>query len=510
MREQVIKTNANVKALTYCDLQYISLKGLREVLRLYPEYAQKFVSEIQHDLTYNLREGHGADVDWESNGGLVNKLPSIQEDEEGDEEEQGSLSRATRSPLRLTRGLSSPLRSPLMPSRPFRPPTENIRPATLQIPLVSFSSAPAELSPRFVDGIETETSGNAAQKFEFSTSAAQSTSPPSLDPGIQEQAETRQSISKLSQEMGSLSQQVSQLSQEMQEITRLLRPLLLLGSQPILSALTPSMTPPPSSASAPSIGSPPVIPPPAPPCSPQPTGCSLIDSVEPGALELPVCLVPSSTTLQKRTSPQSFAGCVPKKSPPPAERGVTGGRSSPRAPSNGLTDSVQEQRPPTSRTTSPSLSFSLSISSSPSPTLSTSPCQGPHLSHANRARALRAPLASQDSPLAHVSHCSAPPSLSNSPGNHRHRVSPVSSSSTPLIPAPPCTPPSCPHPSPLSPGSLDSLKEVQACFAPQWHRDAAVASVSSPNLEAGHVAMEMQEWGTQSEHISFIDEEGPP
>lgn len=61
-REQVIKTNANVKALTYCDLQYISLKGLREVLRLYPEYAQKFVSEIQHDLTYNLREGNNTDV----------------------------------------------------------------------------------------------------------------------------------------------------------------------------------------------------------------------------------------------------------------------------------------------------------------------------------------------------------------------------------------------------------------------------------------------------------------
>ena len=63
-KEQVIKTNANVKALTYCDLQYISLKGLREVLRLYPEYAQKFISEIQHDLTYNLREGHGADVSF--------------------------------------------------------------------------------------------------------------------------------------------------------------------------------------------------------------------------------------------------------------------------------------------------------------------------------------------------------------------------------------------------------------------------------------------------------------
>ncbi|GCB81619.1 hypothetical protein scyTo_0023162 [Scyliorhinus torazame] len=59
--DQVIKTNANVKALTYCDLQYIILKGLREVLELYPEYAQKFIEDIQHDLTYNLREGNDAD-----------------------------------------------------------------------------------------------------------------------------------------------------------------------------------------------------------------------------------------------------------------------------------------------------------------------------------------------------------------------------------------------------------------------------------------------------------------
>ncbi|KAM9829096.1 voltage-gated delayed rectifier potassium channel KCNH8-like isoform 7-T8 [Syngnathus typhle] len=61
-QEEVIKTNACVKALTYCDLQYISLKGLREVLGLYPDYAQKFLTEIQHDLTYNLREGHSAEV----------------------------------------------------------------------------------------------------------------------------------------------------------------------------------------------------------------------------------------------------------------------------------------------------------------------------------------------------------------------------------------------------------------------------------------------------------------
>ncbi|KAF5899629.1 potassium voltage-gated channel subfamily H member 8-like, partial [Clarias magur] len=197
-REQVIKTNANVKALTYCDLQYISLKGLREVLRLYPEYAQKFVSEIQHDLTYNLREGNNADVDWESNGGLVKKLPSIREDEENDEE-QHSVSRAPRSPLRLTRGLSSPLRSPLLPPRPFRPPTDHSRPATLQIPVVSFSSAPPELSPRFVDGIETESNSGSVPRFEFSSNLPHS-APPSPCPVSQEHVETRQSISKLSEE----------------------------------------------------------------------------------------------------------------------------------------------------------------------------------------------------------------------------------------------------------------------------------------------------------------------
>uniref|UniRef100_A0A8C7Y285 Potassium voltage-gated channel, subfamily H (eag-related), member 8 n=1 Tax=Oryzias sinensis TaxID=183150 RepID=A0A8C7Y285_9TELE len=55
---RVIKTNADVKALTYCDLQCINLKGLYEVLDLYPEYSHHFVQDIQQDLTYNLREGH--------------------------------------------------------------------------------------------------------------------------------------------------------------------------------------------------------------------------------------------------------------------------------------------------------------------------------------------------------------------------------------------------------------------------------------------------------------------
>lgn len=60
--DQVIKTNADVKALTYCDLQYIGLRGLCEVLQLYPEYASKFTADIHQDLTFNLREGSEMEV----------------------------------------------------------------------------------------------------------------------------------------------------------------------------------------------------------------------------------------------------------------------------------------------------------------------------------------------------------------------------------------------------------------------------------------------------------------
>lgn len=60
--EQVIKTNADVKALTYCDLQHIGLRGLCEVLQLYPEYASKFTADIHQDLTFNLREGSEMEV----------------------------------------------------------------------------------------------------------------------------------------------------------------------------------------------------------------------------------------------------------------------------------------------------------------------------------------------------------------------------------------------------------------------------------------------------------------
>lgn len=50
------------QALTYCDLKCIHLNGLVDVLRLYPEYQQEFANDIQHDLTFNMREGYEAEV----------------------------------------------------------------------------------------------------------------------------------------------------------------------------------------------------------------------------------------------------------------------------------------------------------------------------------------------------------------------------------------------------------------------------------------------------------------
>lgn len=53
----MLKTSADVKALTYCGLQQLSSRGLAEVLRLYPEYGAAFRAGLPRDLTFNLRQG---------------------------------------------------------------------------------------------------------------------------------------------------------------------------------------------------------------------------------------------------------------------------------------------------------------------------------------------------------------------------------------------------------------------------------------------------------------------
>uniref|UniRef100_A0A182WMG7 Cyclic nucleotide-binding domain-containing protein n=1 Tax=Anopheles minimus TaxID=112268 RepID=A0A182WMG7_9DIPT len=88
-QDTIVKSSGDVKALTYCDLKSIHMGGLVEVLRLYPEYQQEFANDIQHDLTYNLREGYEAEEETENNGPCL-ALPSISEDDENQSDAETS------------------------------------------------------------------------------------------------------------------------------------------------------------------------------------------------------------------------------------------------------------------------------------------------------------------------------------------------------------------------------------------------------------------------------------
>ncbi|XP_044753445.1 potassium voltage-gated channel subfamily H member 8 [Coccinella septempunctata] len=107
----VIKSSSDVRALTYCDLKCVHMQGLVEVLRLYPEYQQQFANDIQHDLTFNVREGYEAEQESEGNGMPSLTLPSISEDDENaQEEEEGGNSPISpnRSPLHIANLSNSP------------------------------------------------------------------------------------------------------------------------------------------------------------------------------------------------------------------------------------------------------------------------------------------------------------------------------------------------------------------------------------------------------------------
>ena len=89
----VVKSSADVKALTYCFLECIQVPDLLQVLRLHTDFREQFANDIQHDLTYNLREGFEQDDDEV----LLHRsrLPSISEQSDGSAEREVSV----RSPI---------------------------------------------------------------------------------------------------------------------------------------------------------------------------------------------------------------------------------------------------------------------------------------------------------------------------------------------------------------------------------------------------------------------------
>ncbi|KAM6312181.1 voltage-gated delayed rectifier potassium channel KCNH4 [Podargus strigoides] len=314
--DQVIKSNADVKALTYCDLQYIGLRGLCEVLQLYPEYASKFTADIHQDLTFNLREGsemeglcrysrsprlsQAPQPRLESGATPEKPLPSILEDqEEPDEIFQRSPATITRRKLLLPQ-LSSPARrgslssllgdelcqisalrrncrSPARCCRSRSPSPQcwrdaqlseqedsaGRRPAKLLIPSLH-TYGPPDLSPRVVDGIEDNGGTSEPQTFCFnvdpplqstardSPMAGTSVDGPAL---VMEAEEIQQNIRRLKEEIDRLNQEVSHLRQELLRMTELLRSHL--GAPQPSATAPPSPPPAPPSSRSPPPSSPP-------------------------------------------------------------------------------------------------------------------------------------------------------------------------------------------------------------------------------------------------------------
>ncbi|XP_030364161.1 potassium voltage-gated channel subfamily H member 4 [Strigops habroptila] len=314
--DRVIKTNADVKALTYCDLQHIGLRGLCEVLQLYPEYASKFTADIHQDLTFNLREGSEMEglcrysrsprlskapqPHPESGAAAGKPLPSVLEDEEEpDDVFQHSPATIARRKLLLPR-LSSPARrgspssllgdelcqvsalqrncrSPARCSRGRSPSPQSLReqegragrrPAKLLIPSLH-ACGPPDLSPRVVDGIEDNGRTSEPQTFcfnvdpplqrtarDYPTSGTNAHSPALA----LEAEEIKQNIMRLNQEINHLNQEVSHLSRELQRMMELLQSRLGAPQPPACPYRLPAAAPPPPAPVPPS-------PPPAPPSS---------------------------------------------------------------------------------------------------------------------------------------------------------------------------------------------------------------------------------------------------
>ncbi|KAJ6658211.1 hypothetical protein lerEdw1_001478 [Lerista edwardsae] len=280
-KEQVIKTNADVKALTYCDLQYISLRGLFEVLELYPEYSSKFMADIHQDLTFNLREG--SEIEGllrfsrsprlsqphpESGVAPEKPLPSIQEYDEDPEDffqpspatithrklllsnlnspvRRGSLSsllgddllqfsalrRTCRSPARCSRGSSPSPRCRREERLSDSEGSHSQKPGRLLIPSL-MNYGPPDLSPRIVDGIEDDGGSSETQTFSFNVDQPLQSSVQEAPVSGTEQAnpllatdadEIKQNIRRLNQEINNLNQEVSHLSQELQHLMSLLQ-----------------------------------------------------------------------------------------------------------------------------------------------------------------------------------------------------------------------------------------------------------------------------------------------
>ncbi|KAL4629687.1 potassium voltage-gated channel subfamily H member 8 [Arapaima gigas] len=244
INERVIKTNADVKALTYCDLQCINLKGLYEVLDLYPEYSHRFVQDIQQDLTYNLREGHEShasifilffsvvkmSMETKGNGRVIRCYPSITEDQEEDDEEDEATPLAPDSERQREYCVDNMCGASQHPRQDAGRDNNGTR--LDHKPRIHHSTVnsldPSNLSPRIVDGTEDSDGTENPSAFRFSQSQPHPAGNPTQKTGTV-QVSTKELAEKMEETRGQLhqlNQEVSAMGQEVAELGRGLRLLM--------------------------------------------------------------------------------------------------------------------------------------------------------------------------------------------------------------------------------------------------------------------------------------------
>ncbi|KAL7381896.1 hypothetical protein ABVT39_013080 [Epinephelus coioides] len=264
--DRVIKTNADVKALTYCDLQCVNLRGLYEVLDLYPEYSHHFVQDIQQDLTYNLREGHETHVkarlsttalDSQSgvrrNGRVVQGYPPIietqeehEEDEEEEEEEDEAMSVSLSSERNRAVNLGDTGGKSLQSRSSQKTAGQSSRRSRRKIQEITLTTLdPSNLSPRIVDGTEDSEGTEGSLVFPFSTSqgcpvneptSASASATDILQISTAELAakaeETRGQLRHLDQQVSNLGREVADLGRVMKRMAQLMETLMSSTPQP--------------------------------------------------------------------------------------------------------------------------------------------------------------------------------------------------------------------------------------------------------------------------------------
>lgn len=206
-----------------------------EVLRLYPEYQQEFSNDIQHDLTFNLREGYEAEAEESDVNAPSLALPSISEDDENQSDADHGGSPRTAALLRSPLLLKSPRRKFLQRESSLTTLRERVE-RQRSVTVKSLEDTTTETDSKSLDGLNLENVVGGAGSYQDVNSAGMSVAvdAAAVVVGGQKQFDR---LDSLHQDVAALSIEVRNAIQALQEMTysRLASNVQLCGFPPARS-----------------------------------------------------------------------------------------------------------------------------------------------------------------------------------------------------------------------------------------------------------------------------------